>query len=201
MSTTAPARRTRAAAAHVCVDCLALPGLHDQPPGYVGPVRPVTPRPTTGGPRSQRCATHKRAHERATKARARVARKVGKFRLPAELLLALWVAQGCACPCGNKRSPGEIPAGVTLDHNHDLAVAEQHDHPADEGCAGCVTGYLCPGCNRDVVGRLTRHRRGRDGVAAALRAIADHLDDPPLRRLLAQRPDLLAPTTPTGVAA
>lgn len=211
MTTAAPARAARRAAVHVCVDCLALPERPDDLLGSLGEsvgveYRPVKPRPAPhGGPRSRRCTTHHRAHQRAAKARARIARKVGKFRLSPAILAALWVAQGCACPCGAKAAP-EIPAGVCLDHDPELA--HLHDHPDDEGCIECVLGYLCPACNRDIVGRLTGRRfgtraAGRAGAAAALRALAEFLESPPLARLLVEYPELLDAPTPdtTGVAA
>lgn len=188
---------------HACVECRALPGL---PAGTVLPggasyvalgYRPPKPRPVEGGPRSLRCLEHRRAHRRAQTARAAATRKLGKYGLPVALQLALWQAQGCACPCGNMVAPTP-PPGIHMDHNHDLAAL--HDHPDSEGCPRCVTGYLCPSCNRDIVGRLTGHRRGRAGVPAALCALAQHLVDPPLARLLEQRPELLDPSS-TGAAA
>lgn len=204
MTTAAPARRARAAAVHVCIDCLALP---EKPPSYPrafvkvgdGPeYRPTTPRPTTGGPRSQRCATHARAHKRAQRARARATHKSATFGLTPEVQAALWAFQGGACPCGAKRAP-ELPPGVATDHDHDLAAL--HDHPDDRGCPDCVLGFLCAACNTDVVGRFSGRRGGRADVARILRDLADFLDDPPLARLLAQRPDLLDTPDPTGVAA
>lgn len=203
---------TKAPVVHACVDCRALPELPSAVAYMRGdelappPHRPRTPRPAPhGGPRSRRCTTHERAHKRAQRGRAIVARKVVKFRLSAELLLVLWLFQGGACPCGAKRDPNKIPAGVTLDHNHELAA--EHDHPDDEGCIGCVTGYLCPACNRDIVGRLTGRRfgnraAGRAGALVALERLSTHLADPPLARLLRERPELLdAAPAPIGVPA
>lgn len=177
-----------AAAAHPCIGCAALPPL---PPGAPKPdgsytragYRPPKPRPTTGGPRSQRCTEHRLAHRRATKATSAAGRKAARYGLTRDLQVALWVAQGRRCPCGARATDGdEPPSGVHTDHNHDLAAA--HDHPDDRGCLDCVTGYLCPSCNRDIVGRLTG-QRGRGNVAAALEQLAAFLRDPPLARLLA----------------
>lgn len=203
MTTAAPVRRTRPAAVHVCVDCRALPELPDDVPAPSGSYvaagyRPPKPRPTTGGPRSQRCDEHRRAKRRADSARRAAGRKGAVYGLDAVLQLALWQAQGCACPCGAYAAP-EPPPGIHMDHDHDLAA--QHPHPDDQGCPRCVTGYLCPSCNRDVVGRLTGQRRSRTAVPGALRAVAAHLDDPPLARLLAEHPELLDADPPKDAAA
>lgn len=200
----APARAVRRAAAHVCVDCLALPevprgvilsaGVNRVGLGY----RPPKPRPTEGGPRSQRCLEHRRAHKRAARARTRAAHKATTFGLPPALQAALWAYQGGACPCGAKRAD-ELPPGVATDHDHTLAAL--HDHPDDRGCPACVLGFLCAACNTDVVGRFSGRRGGRADVARILRNLADFLDSPPLARLLAEHPELLDAPTPNGVAA
>lgn len=161
---------TKPPAVHTCVDCAALPVE----------LAPRKPRPAPhGGPRSRRCATHKRGHQAAQREQKRTSGRLARFGLSAAEQQELWEFQGCACPCGRKAAPTP-PPGVHLDHNHD--EAREHDHPEDRGCPDCVTGYLCSQCNREIVGRLTRHW-SRERVATALHRVADHLTDPPWRRL------------------
>jgi hypothetical protein len=176
---------------HVCVDCRALPDLPADAPKPVGSriragFRPPKPLATKGGPRSQRCTIHARAHKHAQQVASRISGKSRKFRLTPEVLWALWALQGYQCPCGAKHDEDEIPPGLHLDHDHELAA--EHDHPDDEGCEDCVLGYLCGSCNREIVGRLTGRRRGdraagRAGAAAALANLAAFLTDPPMARL------------------
>lgn len=154
---------------HVCVDCAALPRLPDGPVDIEArEYRPVRARPAPhGGPRSKRCTTHHRAHRKATKTRRADTRRATVYSLDRATFEALWALQGGACPCG--RQPSREP-----DTDHDHALARQHDHPEDRACAHCLRGLLCHACNREVIGRYS---------AAALRALADYLDDPPMARL------------------
>lgn len=196
-ATTLPRAAAKAAAllvqTHQCVDCRALP---ERPfdPADVDPeqdYRPRKPAAVASGKtaRSFRCQRHTRARKREASARTRAYDKTRRFGLSAALQQALWEFQGCSCPCGRKRAP-QVPPGVALDH--DRVLARQHDHPDDDGCPACVSGFLCMSCNREVVGRLERTYRGdRFAIVWALRSLADQLADPPLRRLLASRPELL----------
>lgn len=193
--TTPPAPRDE------CRDCALLPPV---PAGMTFPprtdyialgYRPPRPAPVQGGPRSRRCLRHRRAHTRAGKATAAAGRKANRYGMDRALQRAVWIAQGRRCPCGAKVTPVGVddpPAGVHTDHDHDLAAT--HDHDDDRGCLECTLGFLCSSCNRDIVGGLTGRfidgrPRGRAGVPAALRALADFLDDPPLRRVLAELDD------------
>lgn len=179
--------------AHGCMDCRALPVRPFDPADVEDGVeyRPAKPRPTvTGGPRSRRCTTHGRAAKRARQHTQRTADKATRYGVPRAVQVALWAFQGRQCPCGRKKAP-TIPAGVALDHDHSQPCVGR-DHPEDRGCLRCVTGFLCAHCNRDIIGRLERACRGdRDRVIRALCDLADHIEAPPLARLLAERPDLL----------
>ena len=195
MSATAvPLAAAKAASAlvqtHQCVTCRALPERPFDPADVEDGVeyRPRKPRPVvSGGPRSKVCKTHERAKERARKLTLRTGAKARTFGVPRAIQVALWEYQGSSCPCGRKRST-TIPAGVTL--HHDRGLAREHPHPDEEGCLDCVACFLCPSCNRDVIGRLERTYRDYALVVAALRSLADYIADPPLRRLRTERPDL-----------
>jgi hypothetical protein len=142
---------------HACVDCARL-DPDDQP---------RAPRPAPhGGPRSRRCTTHWRAHERAEKARRRMTYVERVFGITPDELDELWTFQGEACVCG--RQPSRSP---DIDHDHACC-------PGRTSCGQCVRGALCRQCNREVIGRYT---------AAQLRALADYLDDPPMARMRRQR--------------
>jgi hypothetical protein len=180
-------------ATHQCVVCLDLP---ERPfdKADVDPAqdyRPRKPAAITSGKtkRSFRCLRHTRAKKKELSARTRAYDKTRRFGLSPQMQLALWMLQGAACPCGRKRSLDGVPPGVAIDH--DRTLAREHDHPDEVGCLDCVSGFLCMSCNRDVVGRLERSFRGdRERIALALAALADQLINPPMRRLLAERPDL-----------
>jgi hypothetical protein len=149
--------------AHVCIDCKALP--EDE--------QPKTPRPTEGGPRSQRCATHYRAYRRAEKTRRAEYWQRTVYGLDPANYAALKAFQGDRCPCGNKIAQTD----------HDSALAAQHDHPDNRACEDCLRGLLCRFCNSDLLGK---HRF----TAARLRAVADYLERPPWHRLRRTRTDL-----------
>lgn len=179
---------------HRCVVCRTLPERPfikaDVDPGQ--DYRPRKPAEIVSGktPRSFRCKRHERARKVATSANQRAADKTYKFGLSRALQQALWEFQGCACACGRKRAP-QVPAGVTLDHDHGAECIARGDHPENRGCLGCCTGFLCRHCNRDIIGRLEAGKRTRADVAASLAGLHAHVTDPPLARLLAERPDLL----------
>jgi hypothetical protein len=64
-----------------------------------------------------------------------------------------------------------------------------HDHPEEVACPECFRGFLCRGCNRDVIGVLSRGgRRSTAEVITSLRNLADYLEDPPMRRMLREGP-------------
>ena len=158
--------------------------------------RPERPRKVVAGTtkRSFVCATHNRETKAHASFVARTGAKARTFGVPRAVQVALWEFQGRSCPCGRKRSK-VIPAGVTLDHVHGAPCIVRGDHDEKTGCMECVTGFLCTQCNRDTVGRLERSFQKLDdprpAVAWALRSLADHLTDPPLARLLRERPELL----------
>jgi hypothetical protein len=188
-----------------CVDCAKLP--ENPSPGamtiLVVEYRPKTPRKidprsTDTHKASPRCTTHWRAWKNTSRLRSRTGHKAKTYGVPRELQVELWVFQGSSCPCGRKRSqrPQEIPPGVTLDHEHGAPCIVAGVHDEKHGCLECVTGFVCSHCNQEVLGRLEgafrRDPLPRQRVAFALLALAAHVTDPPLRRLLAERPELKA---------
>jgi hypothetical protein len=182
---------------HDCVDCRALPPRPFDPADVEEDVeyRPKKPLATvSGGPRSRRCHRHTHAAKRATSLTSRTRHKAKTYGIPRPLQVELWAFQGSACPCGRKRSK-EIPAGVTLDHEHNAPCIVRGDHAEKQGCIECVTGFVCAHCNTEIIGRLEGSFRKLDdpraAVVAALAGLHTHVTDPPLRRLLAARPDLL----------
>lgn len=197
MTSAASVRPARPPAVHGCATCAALPerpldeALVDPDVEY----RPKVPRKVvSGGPRSGACKTHERVIKQARRERSRLARGRKVYGLPDDLQRALWTFQGRACPCGRKAAP--TPSGIATDHVHELA--ELHDHPVEQGCPECVTAYLCPHCNTEVVGKLTRHWP-RERVALALVQLASVLFDPPLARL--RRGEATPYLTPHELAA
>lgn len=164
-----------------CVDCAQLPS----PPegerltqAQLQAYRPRTPRPIAGGgPRSMRCRTHLRAHERAKKAARGATRKQAVYGVSRDEQDELWIFQGERCPCG--RAPGM--RGPETDHDHACC-------PAGGSCGQCVRGFLCWSCNREILGRLENlYREAPEGAstaaAHALMRLAMHLLDPPLARM------------------
>lgn len=168
---------------HACVDCRKLPEWPDDPEqvDVDTEYRPRTPRPAPhGGPNSARCSTHYRAKREREKRRAREDHQRRTYGLTPEMVEAIEREQGGRCPCGADLET----ATVSTDHDHTLA--ETHGHARDRGCPACVRGRLCSSCNRQIVGHLSwGGRRSSPEVAAALRALAAYLDDPPARRALA----------------
>lgn len=177
-----------------CIDCAKLPPYEDG--ARMGTFRPATLRKIADGcgPRSPRCVTHKRARKNAASLTSRTGAKAKTYGVPRPIQAALWEFQGRSCPCGRKRSK-VIPAGVTLDHSHTAPCIVRGDHSEKTGCLECVTGFVCSHCNREVIGRLECAFRKEDdpraGVARGLAGLHAHVTDPPLPRLLAERPDLL----------
>lgn len=177
-----------------CVDCAKLPSKLTVKSGetYVGLVitgdlRPVTPRKID--PRSlethrasPRCTTHWRAWRNGARAKAASARGRKRAGVDDEVRQEVKDLQGGQCPCGRPLLPS---SGRRLepdaDHDHELAVG--HDHPDDLACPDCFRGFLCRHCNREVIGFFSwGGKRGTAEVIAALRSLADYLEDPPMRR-------------------
>lgn len=105
-----------------------------------------------------RCATHHRAHTKATKARAHATAIARTYGLTADQYAALLAAQNGACAiCQKARG---ITRRLAVDHDHDT---------------GIVRGLCCSTCNRIVLGRYDVH--------ALTRAIT-YLLDPPAPRAL-----------------
>lgn len=179
---------------HRCIVCRGLPERPFTKADVVAGVdyRPRKPAAIVSGrtARSFRCKRHERARKRAASFTQRTADKATRYGVPRAIQVALWEFQGCACPCGRKAA-AEIPPGVTLDHWHDAPCILRGDHPENRGCVDCVTGFVCAHDNRETIGRLEQFYRGdRRHIVTALRALADHIADPPLRRLRRERPDL-----------
>lgn len=141
------------------------------------PGRPIHPE---SGPRSPRCATHRRAWIKAGKQRASDQRSRKRSGLDEATRQEVLAEQSGLCPCG--RGPGKR-FNLTAEHDHDLA--REHDHPEDVACPDCLTGYTCHSCNRHIIGFLTNNH-GRANVSRVLRALADFLDDPPAQRVQAR---------------
>jgi hypothetical protein len=168
---TTTATRVRA---HPCIDCQALPERPADPFDVVlgAEYRPRSPRTAPfGGPRSKRCATHNRAHVKAQKSQRRETRVERVYGLPPAEQRDLWAFQGERCACG--KVPGA--RGAQNDHAHECC-------PGPTSCGRCVRGLLCWSCNREIIGRLEQ-LFGSAGAVAALRRLADHIEDPPLARM------------------
>lgn len=164
-----------------CATCAALPRLDEGgelPPGERS-YRPPQPRPVVHGrgPKTWRCATHRRADVLAQRQRASDQRSRKRSGLDEEIRQAVLAHQGGTCPCG--RGPGKR-LNLTAEHDHELA--KQHEHAEDVACPECLVGFVCHSCNRHIIGFLTNNH-GRANVAAVLHALADFLDDPPAQRV------------------
>jgi hypothetical protein len=146
--------------AHVCVDCRALPtmpsGLAYEADAEWAPARP-RPAPH-GGPRSRRCTTHHRAHQKATRARRHDTRVTTIYNLNPGDYDRLYTAQGGRCAIAGCTATGKTKR-----------LAVDHDHTTGE-----VRGLLCGPHNYDLLGRFVN----------ALRPALDYLADPPARRIL-----------------
>jgi hypothetical protein len=179
---------------HDCVDCRALPPRPFDPADVEEDVeyRPKKPLATvSGGPRSRRCHRHTHAAKRSTKVKAAAARSRKRSGVDEATRQAVKALQGDRCPCGARLLP---LSGKRLepDADHDHELAAEHDHPEDVACPECFRGFLCRHCNREVIGFLSHSgTRPTSAVIVALRSLADYLEYPPMRRLLAVRPDLL----------
>jgi hypothetical protein len=140
---------------HVCVDCRKLPEAE----------RPVTPRPIVegDGPRSGRCATHKRAKRKRQAQRVRASRVLRTFGLAPDRFAALWALQGEKCAICARR-PSRSP-----DVDHDHACCDSR-----ESCGQCVRGLVCRWCNTELLIRID--------LAAARRLVA-YYEDSPMARL------------------
>lgn len=169
-----------------CATCAATaetsPTIEVGGKAYPLNVRPAKPRPVVHGrgPTTWRCATHRREDVRAQKQRASDRRSRKRSGLAESVRQAVLAEQGGRCPCG--RGPGKR-RNLTAEHNHDLA--REHDHPEEVACPDCFVGFVCSSCNREIIGFLTNNH-GRANVPTILRALADFLDDPPARRVVAR---------------
>ena len=174
-----------------CVDCAKLPykptdlalgeeALYD---GFrPKPWRKIDPRSLETHKTQPRCTTHWRAWRNAARVKSAAARSRKRSGLDDATRQAVKDLQGGRCPCGAPLLP---ISGKRLepdaDHCHELAVL--HDHPEEVACAECFRGFLCRGCNREIIGRLNAgHRRSTEQVIEALRNLADFLEDPPAQR-------------------
>lgn len=172
-----------------CIDCRKLPKFSDiyDGPLPLGDFRPKVPRKID--PRSlethktqPRCTTHWRAWRNRQRAKGAAARSRKRSGLDDATRQAVKDLQGNRCPCGAPLLPiNGKRIEPDADHCHELAVT--HDHPEEVACAECFRGFLCRGCNREIIGRLTvGHKRSTEQVIAALRGLADFLEDPPAQR-------------------
>lgn len=131
--------------AHVCVDCKVM-----DPP-------PKTIRKTQGGPRSQRCQEHRRAHAKRTKD-ARHNTYVQKvYGLSDGEYQKLLDFQGGTCAIPRCRASGRRKR-LAVDHDHDT---------------GTPRGLLCGPHNYQLLGVF----------AGDLQAGLDYLADPPYERM------------------
>ena len=184
-----------------CVDCAKRPSLPDDVVvidrcGFRPKVpRKIDPRSLESHKTQPRCRQDWLGWDRARKARTRTGHKAKTYGVSREVQAALWTYQGSSCPCGRKAAM-EIPAGVTLDHEHGAPCIVRGDHDEKSGCLECVTGFVCAHCNKEIIGKLEgcfrKRENPREAVMDALQRLARHIQDPPLRRLLAGRPDLVA---------
>lgn len=165
-----------------CMHCVEADGAPRKP-------REARKLHRESSPLRPRCAEHWRAWDKIQKAAAAAKRSRERSGLDEETRQAVKALQGGACPCGallvrpeTKRYEGDA------DHDHALAVT--HAHAENVACEECFRGFLCRRCNRDIIGQLSGGTRG--GVRPAplvvgiLRALADYLEDPPMRRYLRQ---------------
>jgi hypothetical protein len=155
-------------------------------------LRKIDPRSLETHKTRPRCTTHWLAWRNAQRAKGAAARSRKRSGLDEETRRAVRALQGDRCPCGAPLVPA---SGKRLepdaDHCHELAV--EHGHPEEVACEECFRGFLCRHCNREVVGFFTRGGRRRDAeVIAALRSLADYLEDWPMRRYLRSRTDVSA---------
>lgn len=113
-----------------------------------------------------RCATHHRRRRNATREAARAAHVERTYSITEEQRQELYEAQGGTCA-------GCPATGATR------RLSVDHDHaccPGSTSCGECVRGLLCRTCNR-FLGHV------RDDPAA-LRRLADYLENPPAQRVL-----------------
>lgn len=181
---------------HECIDCLALPERPtpvelkalayeewnpNEPEPYVGPYRPATPRPVAPGcgPRSRRCATHKRERERADRLKARVKHSQTVYGLGPDDRADLLALQDGRCPiCGRGLDVDTRGRWRRTAHDHDHTLAAGHDHPTNRACPDCLRGLTCGWCNTELLPRID--------LEAARRLVA-YYEHPPMARLRAAR--------------
>jgi hypothetical protein len=178
-----------------CIDCAALPPAIAIVGGVEGArsgvdYRPTKRRPIAAGcgPRSRRCAAHKRAHENARKQAESDARSRKRSGLDEDTRQEVLDEQGRVC-AGCKR-PGVGRAkhqrrNLAADHDHDQAA--EHEHDDDVACLDCLRGFLCSTCNRRILGTLRGLLRSDAAVAACLTNLAAYLNDPPAARVRRRR--------------
>ncbi len=140
----------------ICIDCIAE-GVTTR--------RPVADRngKPYGGPRSPRCASHKRARKRASSSASHGRYVLQTYGITGEQYWALYEAQGGRCYIC-QRATGRAKR-LAVDHDHACC-------PEIPACGRCVRGLCCKSCNRDVLGHL------RDSIAAFRRG-AEYLANPP----------------------
>jgi hypothetical protein len=140
---------------HECCDCAALP-VDD---------RPQKPRPAVhGGPRSRRCTTHQRAHDKAVRARRHDARVVKVYGLDPGEYEELLAFQGGTCAIPSCRANGKARK-LAVDHDHDT---------------GLPRGILCQPHNFLLLGRFV----------GDLQDALDYLADPPVSRMRRSRSEV-----------
>lgn len=140
------------------------------------PGRPIHPE---SGPRSPRCATHRRAWLKAGKQRASDKRSRWRSGLDEGTRQEVLAEQGGKCPCGVE--PGGKRLNLAADHDHDKAA--DHDHAEEVACEDCMRGFLCTSCNRDIIGMMRGRFKSDERVRRALLALAAYMADPPAQRV------------------
>ena len=114
-----------------------------------------------------RCATHHRKWIKRGRERAADSRRADNFGLTGSTYRELLAFQGGKCVCG-----GGSGKRFAVDHDHKCC-------PGPKSCGACVRGLLCQRCNSTLASY-------RDDPAK-LRALADYLENPPMREMRSKR--------------